>query len=144
MLPSVVLGSYLGAPTPLHGCCYLEVWGTRFVLRLLTYTNLVTTSPRKGLLAAGYATTADAQAGTEDCELAIIGGGPSGVYTAWRLSVDTNTLAAKDICVFERVRSHGKGHDKGDLMCIPNPDRRERVMQLYPPPQAPITYTPSL
>lgn len=41
--------------------------------------------------------------GTEDCELAIIGGGPSGVYTAWRLSVDTQTMPANSICVFERV-----------------------------------------
>jgi len=28
----------------------------------------------------------------EGCELAIVGAGPGGVYTAWRLSVDTNTV----------------------------------------------------
>jgi hypothetical protein len=32
------------------------------------------------------------QALVEGCELAIVGAGPGGVYTAWRLSVDTNTV----------------------------------------------------
>ena len=44
------------------------------------------------LLAAGTtATNADAGADTE-CELAIIGGGPGGLYLAWRLAVDTKTM----------------------------------------------------
>ena len=53
------------------------------------------------LLAASLA-NAQHSAGTENCDLAIIGGGPSGVYTAWRLAVDTNTLAGNKICIFER------------------------------------------
>ena len=30
----------------------------------------------------------------EGCDLAIVGAGPGGVYTAWRLAVDTNTVSA--------------------------------------------------
>lgn len=34
------------------------------------------------------------------CELAVVGAGPGGLYTALRL-VDTGTVAASDICIFE-------------------------------------------
>ena len=39
--------------------------------------------------------------------LASLGGGPSGVYTAWRLAVDTKTLKPSDVCVFERAQRIG-------------------------------------
>ena len=42
-----------------------------------------------------------------ECQLAIIGGGPSGVYTAWRLTVDTHTLKPSDVCVYERAARVG-------------------------------------
>lgn len=32
-------------------------------------------------------------AGDTSCELAIVGGGPGGLYLAWRLAVDTKTMA---------------------------------------------------
>eukprot|EP00935_MAST-01C_sp_MAST-1C-sp1_P000756 g756.t1 len=35
------------------------------------------------------------------CELAVIGAGWSGAYYAWRMAVDTSTVAAENICVFE-------------------------------------------
>eukprot|EP01052_Picozoa_sp_SAG31_P027080 SAG31_NODE_2505_length_5592_cov_2.644639_4_plen_164_part_00 len=54
------------------------------------------------LLNAGLASTA----GTA-CELAIVGGGPGGLYTAWRLAVDTKTMKPSDICVFERAERFG-------------------------------------
>ena len=41
------------------------------------------------------------------CELAIVGGGPGGLYTAWRLAVDTKTMKPSDICVFERAERVG-------------------------------------
>ena len=41
------------------------------------------------------------------CELAIVGGGPGGLYTAWRLAVDTKTVKPSDICVFERAERVG-------------------------------------
>lgn len=36
-----------------------------------------------------------------ECEIAIIGGGIGGVYTAWRLAVDTNAVRPSDVCLFE-------------------------------------------
>ena len=47
-------------------------------------------------------TAADTQ-----CQLAIIGGGPGGLYLAWRLAVDTKTMTPSDICVFERAERVG-------------------------------------
>jgi len=35
------------------------------------------------------------------CKLAVIGAGWGGVYTAWRLAIDTDTIRASDVCVFE-------------------------------------------
>ena len=35
------------------------------------------------------------------CKLAVVGAGWGGAYTAWRLAVDTSTIDAKDVCVFE-------------------------------------------
>jgi len=37
----------------------------------------------------------------QECAVSVIGSGWGGAYFAWRLSVDTNTVAAKDICIFE-------------------------------------------
>lgn len=36
-----------------------------------------------------------------DCHVAIVGAGIGGVYTAWRLTVDTNTVTANHVCIFE-------------------------------------------
>ncbi|GAB0491842.1 hypothetical protein MMPV_003097 [Pyropia vietnamensis] len=41
------------------------------------------------------------------CAVAIIGGGIGGVYTAWRLAVDTNTVKPSDVCIFERADRFG-------------------------------------
>lgn len=46
------------------------------------------------------ATPADTVLETE-CAVAIIGGGIGGVYTAWRLAVDTRTVRPADVCIFE-------------------------------------------
>ena len=35
------------------------------------------------------------------CKLAVVGAGWGGAYTAWRLAVDTQTIPAADVCVFE-------------------------------------------
>ena len=35
------------------------------------------------------------------CPLAVVGAGWGGVYAAWRLAVDTKTVNASDVCVFE-------------------------------------------
>ena len=35
------------------------------------------------------------------CKLAVVGAGWGGAYSAWRLSVDTGTIPASDVCVFE-------------------------------------------
>ena len=35
------------------------------------------------------------------CALAVVGAGWGGAYLAWRLSVDTNTFNASDVCIFE-------------------------------------------
>ena len=56
---------------------------------------------------AGTGTAAAGEAIPIDCALAIIGGGPGGVYTAWRLAVDTNTIKPSDICIFERAQRVG-------------------------------------
>ena len=48
-----------------------------------------------------------AERGVQGCELAIVGAGPGGVYTAWRLAVDTKTVAASSICIFERAERVG-------------------------------------
>lgn len=47
------------------------------------------------------------QKGLQGCELAIVGAGPAGVYTAWRLAVDTKTVAGSSICIFERAQRVG-------------------------------------
>eukprot|EP00928_Gymnodinium_smaydae_P036594 TRINITY_DN25552_c0_g1_i1.p1 TRINITY_DN25552_c0_g1~~TRINITY_DN25552_c0_g1_i1.p1 ORF type:complete len:864 (-),score=63.11 TRINITY_DN25552_c0_g1_i1:76-2514(-) len=39
--------------------------------------------------------------------MAIIGGGPGGVYTAWRLAVDSRKIRPSDVCVFERAARVG-------------------------------------
>lgn len=36
-----------------------------------------------------------------DCRVAIVGAGIGGVYTAWRLTVDTNPVTANHVCIFE-------------------------------------------
>lgn len=41
------------------------------------------------------------------CAVAIIGGGIGGVYTAWRVAVDTNTVRPSDVCIFERADRFG-------------------------------------
>ena len=43
----------------------------------------------------------------DGCDLLIVGGGPGGVYAAWRLAVDTATLPGPSICVFERAARVG-------------------------------------
>jgi len=56
------------------------------------------------------------------CDLAVVGAGWGGVYSAWRLSIDTQTVKADNVCVFEtngrvggRIYSiHGLPHF-GDL-----------------------------
>jgi hypothetical protein len=35
------------------------------------------------------------------CKLAVVGAGWGGAYLAWRLAVDTTTVNASDVCVFE-------------------------------------------
>ena len=35
------------------------------------------------------------------CKLAVVGAGWGGAYFAWRMAVDTKTVDAKDVCVFE-------------------------------------------
>ena len=35
------------------------------------------------------------------CRLAVVGAGWGGAYFAWRMAVDTKTVDAKDVCVFE-------------------------------------------
>lgn len=35
------------------------------------------------------------------CELAVVGAGWGGVYAAWRLAIDTKTISARGVCVFE-------------------------------------------
>jgi protoporphyrinogen oxidase len=35
------------------------------------------------------------------CELAVVGAGWGGVYAAWRLAIDTKTIPARGVCVFE-------------------------------------------
>lgn len=37
----------------------------------------------------------------QHCDLAVVGAGWGGAYLAWRLSVDTNTVDASKVCVFE-------------------------------------------
>ena len=54
-------------------------------------------------LAASGLLARSAAAADTSCELAIIGGGPGGLYTAWRLAVDTKTVPAASICIFERA-----------------------------------------
>ena len=58
------------------------------------------------LVASGLLARSAAAADTS-CELAIIGGGPGGLYTAWRLAVDTKTVPAASICIFERAERVG-------------------------------------
>lgn len=36
-----------------------------------------------------------------DCHVAIVGAGIGGVYTAWRLAVDSRAISARHICIFE-------------------------------------------
>jgi hypothetical protein len=61
------------------------------------------------LLAAAQAAPASSPspAAADGCELAIVGAGPGGVYTAWRLAVDTATLHPASICIFERAERVG-------------------------------------
>eukprot|EP01050_Picozoa_sp_SAG11_P023105 SAG11_NODE_4552_length_1852_cov_7.759270_1_plen_540_part_00 len=74
------------------------------------------------MLALAAILTAAAAAPPTGCELAIVGAGPGGVYTAWRLAVDTKTVPPTDICIFERAQRvggrtfslYGQG-SKGDL-----------------------------
>eukprot|EP00966_Prymnesium_polylepis_P000989 22316-Prymnesium_polylepis.2 len=35
------------------------------------------------------------------CEFAVVGGGWAGVYTAWRLTVDSGRLPGDQVCIFE-------------------------------------------
>lgn len=41
------------------------------------------------------------------CKVGIIGAGPGGVYYAWRISVDTKSVAPADVCIFERSQRVG-------------------------------------
>ena len=41
------------------------------------------------------------------CELATAGGGPGGLYTAWRLAADAGVMKGESICVFERAQRFG-------------------------------------
>lgn len=47
------------------------------------------------------AASAAAVAAIDDCEVAIIGGGIGGAYTAWRLAVDAAVVPAASVCLFE-------------------------------------------
>lgn len=51
----------------------------------------------------------------EDCPVAIIGGGWSGAYFAWRIAVDTATVPASEVCVFEATERTG-----GRIYSIPD------------------------
>ena len=37
----------------------------------------------------------------ESCDVVVVGAGWGGIYFAWRLAVDSASLAAKDICIYE-------------------------------------------
>ena len=56
------------------------------------------------------------------CKLAVVGAGWGGAYFAWRMAVDTKTVDAKDVCVFEangRVGGRGAaqvGNGRDDRM----------------------------
>lgn len=57
--------------------------------------------------AVAVATAAAAAVVEDDCEVAIIGGGIGGAYTAWRLAVDTKTIRPSDVCLFEASTRFG-------------------------------------
>lgn len=64
------------------------------------------------LLVLGFALPSLAHPGAhegEECEVAIVGAGPGGLYTAWRLAVDAAVVAPEKICIFEaKVRPGGR------------------------------------
>eukprot|EP00966_Prymnesium_polylepis_P257462 5947812-Prymnesium_polylepis.1 len=47
------------------------------------------------------------------CDLAVVGGGWGGAYLAWRLAVDTQTVDASKVCVFE-----GNGRAGGRIFSV--------------------------
>lgn len=60
-----------------------------------------TTVPVVAVTAIAAATVAAAAVVDVDCEVAIVGGGIGGAYTAWRLAVDTKTVRPSKVCLFE-------------------------------------------
>lgn len=50
------------------------------------------------------------------CKLAVVGAGWGGAYVAWRMAIDTNTISADDVCVFEaNGRVGGRVYSLHDL-----------------------------
>lgn len=52
----------------------------------------------------------------EKCGVAIIGAGMGGVYSAWRLAVDSGAVQPSDICIFE-----AKARPGGRVLSVSDP-----------------------
>lgn len=53
------------------------------------------------------AALATVTAATTTCDTAVVGGGWAGIYSAWRLTIDTATIKPEDLCVFEAREAVG-------------------------------------
>lgn len=75
-------------------------------MRREVFYCLVSTTTSAGAKWRGTRAIADQalvrkSAAGRNCSLSVVGAGWSGVYFSWRLAVDTSTLPASSVCVFE-------------------------------------------